>query len=82
MMAQNFKNGDRVRITNKYPHDRDYPIAHTSDADMWGLIGVVVGNDDKYVFVEPLGLFNDWPRKERFDPLTEWHFLPDELAKV
>lgn len=82
-----FKIGDRVEVTNKYPADKDYPFAHTEDTQFWGLIGTVVASefgyiDDKYVFVEPFGLFSNWPRKQRFDPLPYWHFLPEELRKV
>jgi hypothetical protein len=82
-----FKTGDRVKIVRTYPIDRDYQIPHEADAAMWGLVGTVVVSefgytDDKYVFVEPLGLFTDWPRKERFDPLLYWHFLTEELEKV
>ena len=55
---------------------------------MWGLFGTVVASeygyiDSVYVFVEPKGfLFNNWPKKERFDPLTYWHFTPEELVHV
>ena len=74
-----FKIGDRVKISRKYPIDMEHPIAHADEAAMWGLQGVVVGQDDKYVFVEPFGLFNTWPKKESFDPLVYWHFTPEEL---
>lgn len=83
-----FKIGDRVLVTSRYPSDRDYPIAHGEDAQLWGLAGTVVASefgyvDDKYVFVQPVGVFQtDWPRKERFDPNPYWHFLPDEIRKV
>jgi len=82
-----FKLGDRVKVTRAYPVDRDYPIPHSLDAAMWGLQGTVVASefgyvDEKYVFVKPLGLFNDWPRKEPFDPLPYWHFTEDELQRI
>lgn len=82
-----FKVGDRVQVTRDFPSDKDYPIAHAEDAAMWGLQGTVVASefgyiDDTYVFVLPHGLFNDWPRKEHFDPLPYWHFLPDEIKRA
>lgn len=86
--TMNFNIGDRVRITHKYPADRDYPIPHELDTALWGCLGTVVSSedgytDDAYVFVLPVGVFNsDWPRKERFDPLPYWHFLPEELERV
>jgi hypothetical protein len=88
-MAQ-FALGDVVQVTNKYPSDKDYPYpyAYTENTQLWGLQGVVVASefgyiDEKYVFVQPLGgLTFDWPRKQRFDPESFWHFLPEELKKV
>jgi len=79
--------GDRVEVTRKYPIDKDYPFAHADDTQLWGLQGTVVASefgyvDDKYVFVEPFGLFSGWPHKQRFDPESFWHFLPEELRKV
>lgn len=81
-----FKIGDRVAVTGKYPFDRDYPFAHGADTDLWTLTGVVVASeygytDDKYIFVMPIDSAY-WPRKEHFDPLPYWHFLPEELRKV
>jgi hypothetical protein len=84
-----FKIGDVVQVTNKYPSDKDYPYAHTDDIQLWGLHGTVVASefgytDDKYVFVQPLTspFADDWPRKKQFDPLPYWHFTPEELRKV
>lgn len=79
-----FNIGDHVRVTRLYPVDRDYPIAHELDTYLWGCTGTVVTSeggytDEKYVFVLPDGLFNDWPRKERWDTLPYWHLLPEEL---
>ena len=86
MKQKTFKVGDRVRVSHAYPIDREYPIPHGDDADMWGLLGTVVASefgyiDTKYVFVEPLTsiFLSDWPRKQKFDPLSYWHFTPDEL---
>ena len=77
-----FKIGDRVKVSREYPADSDHPIAHADEAAMWGLMGDVIGKDDKYVFVMPYGLFSAWPRKERFDPIPHWHFLPEELSRI
>lgn len=83
-----FNIGDRVRVARTYPSDRDYPIPHELDVELWGCIGIVVASDrdwcdDKYVFVLPEGaLMNNWPHKERFDPLPYWHFYPQELEKL
>jgi len=88
MSQRPFKVGDNVKVARTYPIDRDYPITHSEDVDMWGLLGTVVASeygyiDSVYVFVEPKGfLFNNWPKKQRFDPLTYWHFLPEELDHV
>ena len=77
-----FKIGEKVKVSRRYPIDSDHPIAHADEADMWNLVGVVVGTDDDYIHVEPFGLFNIWPRKEKYDPLTFWHFYPEELEKA
>jgi len=83
-----FKIGDKVQVTGQYPADKDYPFPHTDDTQFWGLQGTVVASefgyiDDKYVFVQPLGVFtNNWPNKEKFDPLSYWHFLEEEVRKI
>lgn len=82
-----FKIGDRVKVSRNYPADMEHPIAHADEASMWGLIGDVVASefgytDSKYIFVLPYGLFNAWPKKEKFDLLPYWHFTSEELERA
>ena len=74
-----FKTGDRVVITRKYPADKTYISEHADDAAFFGLIGIVIGQNDKYIFVKPDNFKGGWPRKQPFDTNTYWHFLPVEL---
>ena len=77
-----FKIGDRVKVSRKYPYDMEHPIAHADESEMWGLIGDIIGQDDVFFWVEPFGLFNTWPKKQKFDPLSYWHFTEVELERA